>query len=232
MVERDIILHLANYGCHIRRYEIMLPNVFVQHDSEADLFCIRKSGLCDEFEIKTTRENFKTDKNKFVRYRDLLPEEYKQFDWNDRSSCPAYKSKRHALIDGDMCVNYFWYVVLEGVATVDDVPPFAGLIIVLDDGRLQIKKQPKKLHGRKMEYEDRYKIARKCTYRFWKLQNKMFSLSNPDQRYRTKTIKSTVDLDGDLSEALDLLCVRHGDRRYHINKAIREFLEEERGFRI
>jgi len=177
MNEQDVIMALANYGDHVRRYEIILPNVFIRHDSEADLFCIRKSGLCDEFEIKTSRSDFKADKKKFVQFRPLEPEEYKDFKWDDRKNAPNYKQKHQALIDGDLPVNYFWYAVVEGVADIDDVPEFAGLIVVLSDGRVKIKKHPRKLHRVKMTIEDRYKIARKSTYRFWKLKNEMVGVA-------------------------------------------------------
>lgn len=175
MNEHDVVLKLANYGDHIRRYEIMLPNVFIQHDSEADLFCIRKSGLCDEFEIKTSRKDFLNDKKKFVRFRSLEPHESRNgiFDWDNRHQLPNYKAKHQALLDGDMCVNYFWYAVLEGVADVSDVPAFAGLIIVRPEKCIQIKKMPTKLHSKKMPIEERYNVARKSTYRYWSLKNTM-----------------------------------------------------------
>ena len=175
MTENDVIMQLANHGDHIRRYEIMLPNVYIQHDSEADLFCIRKSGLCDEFEVKTSRSDFLADKNKFVQYRAQTPEEWGLFDWNNRASAPNYKQKHQALIDGDLCVNYFWYVVEEGVATIEDIPDLAGFIVVHPDKMMRIEKLPVRLHGDKMSMEDRYKIARKSTYRFWKLKNDLLS---------------------------------------------------------
>ncbi len=177
MNEKDLILALANYGDHIRRYEIILPNVYIQHDSEADLFCVRKSGLCDEFEIKISRSDFKADKKKFIQFRPLELNEYKNFKWDDRKNAPNYKPKLQALIDGDLPVNYFWYAVAEGVADISDVPEFAGLIVVLNDGRVRIKKHPNKLHTKKMSIEDRYKIARKSTYRFWKLKNEMAAVA-------------------------------------------------------
>lgn len=171
MKEQDLIMALANHGDHLRRYELMMPNVFIQHDSEADLFCIRKSGLCDEFEIKVTRSDFLADKRKFVQYREPGPGEWKGFKWENRQNAPYYKSKYQALVDGDMCINYFWYAVAEGVADIDDMPPSVGLIIINKKGRLQIKRSPKKLHKNKMSIEDRYKIAKKSTSRFWKLKN-------------------------------------------------------------
>lgn len=176
MKEIDVVMALANHGDHIRRYELMLPNVYVQHDSEADLFAIRRSGLCDEFEVKVNRADFLKDKKKMVCYRELLYEEWKDknWSWKDRYKQPNYKPKYEALVDGDMCVNYFWYVVIEGIASEDEIPDWAGFITIGERG-LKIVKSPKHLHGGKMSFEDRYKVARKSTYRFWDLKNKTYS---------------------------------------------------------
>lgn len=171
MIELEVVLLLGNYGDHIRRYEIMLPNVYIQHDSEADLFCIRKSGLCDEFEIKTSRSDFLADKKKFVQYRRAEAHEWSLFSWDERDKAPNVKTKYQALVDGDLPVNYFWYVLVEGIATIEEIPEFAGLIVVKNGCWLNIVRQPTKLHKEKMPIEERYKIARKSTYRFWKLKN-------------------------------------------------------------
>ena len=133
MNEKEVIMALANNGDHIRRYELMLPNVFIQHDSEADLFCVRKSGLCDEFEVKTSRSDFLADKKKFVNYREATHQEcidHQHIKWADRNQQPWYKLKYDALASGDMCVNYFWYAVPDGLVSVDEIPDFAGLIYI------------------------------------------------------------------------------------------------------
>lgn len=174
--EHSIIMQLANYGDHIRRYELMLPNVYTQHDNEADLFCVRKSGLADEFEVKVSRSDFLADKKKFICTRELTPAErplYQPTLWEKRFEQPNYKPKYQALIDGDLATNYFWYAVDEGVAQVEDMPEFAGLIIAKHDGRLRIAKAPSLLHKSKLSIEDRYKLARKSAYRFWKLKNEI-----------------------------------------------------------
>ena len=67
MTEQDVILRLAKCIDHQRRYELIVPNVFILPDSEADLFCIRRSGFCDEFEVKISRPDFLNDHKKRVR---------------------------------------------------------------------------------------------------------------------------------------------------------------------
>lgn len=43
-----------------------------------------------------------------------------------------------------------------------------------------------------------------------------------------KKVKRTVDLDEDNAKGLDKLNTRHGDIRYHINKALRSYLKRKR----
>lgn len=162
-------MKLANYPYHIQRYELMIPNTYIANDSEADLFAIRKSGLSDEFEIKVSRSDFLADKKKTVRVRSMTREE-ELFKWNNNPH-PNTKPKYQALRDGNLPVNYFWYVVAEGIADESEIPDFAGFIIILESGRMIIQKKPVKLHRKKLSFEERYQIARKTNYRFWKLKN-------------------------------------------------------------
>lgn len=185
--EQDISLILSNHRDHQSRYEFMLPNVYIQHDSECDLFCIRPSGLCDEFEIKTSRSDFLADAAKFVSHRELTKEESKSFNWDTRASHPSYKLKSEALVAGNLHINYFWYVVSEGVAELSDIPEYAGFITISPRGRVTVIKKPSRLHGKKLTLDQRYKLARKAMYRYWTVQNTLL-----------KTKKTVAKLQKDL----------------------------------
>ena len=95
-----------------------------------------------------------------------------QSDWSWREDgiefAPYTKPKYEALQDGDMMANYFWYAIKEGIGGADDIPSFAGLIAVCDKGFVTILKMPDKLHKNKLSDAEKYQIARKCGYRFWK----------------------------------------------------------------
>lgn len=166
-------------------YDIAVPNCYTSHDNEADLFFIRKSGICDEVEVKVSRSDLLADSKKIVSYRDCVytntqsnefTEDRLWIDSNfnipskDRKKlvAPWQKLKCEALLDGDMPANYFWYAIKEGIGGVEDIPDFAGLIIVASDGEVKIWRRPKKLHRNKMSSEDKYLIARKASYRYWK----------------------------------------------------------------
>lgn len=173
MKESDAILQLAFFSNHTSRYEIMLPNVYTQHDNEVDLFCIRKSGYCDEFEVKLSRSDFLADKNKFVQAEEPTRSEEITFGWHNRHLGPSYKKKHEALSLGMMDVNYFWYAIKEGIAEVSDLPDFSGLIVISNDKGPEVIRRPKLLHRKKLSADKKYKIARKLSYRFWDLKNKL-----------------------------------------------------------
>lgn len=168
MSEQEIIKHLARNWDHRQRYEVMIPNCYITADNEADFFGIRKSGFCDEFEIKITRSDFKADAKKRVWYRQGTHED---FNWKEKGlDFPPYtKPKHEALVEGLLPPNYFWYVMPRDLCSVEEIPEHAGLIYVNDDRRsnLSVIKAPKRLHKNKLSIEDRYRHARKAQYRYW-----------------------------------------------------------------
>lgn len=92
----DILARSQNRIC--TSYEILIPNCYTQHDNEADLFAVRRSGLCDEFEIKVTRADFFNDSKKIVNYRDAelwVREEGKVKPTQDREWCKERESLTH-----------------------------------------------------------------------------------------------------------------------------------------
>lgn len=168
MNEKEVIQRLARDRDHIQRYEVMVPNCYTTHDNEADFFGIRKSGFCDEFEVKVTRSDFRADAKKRVWYRESTPDDW---GWKQKGMefAPYTKPKHEALACGETSINYFWYAVIEGVCEVEEVPEFAGLILIREKGPFRVLKSPVRLHSRKLSMEERYQYARKNGYRFWKL---------------------------------------------------------------
>lgn len=131
-------------------FETVIPNCFTQADSEADLFAIRRSGYCDEIEVKITKADFLNERNKVVM-QDNLP-------------------KISALQLGRMTANYFWYVLKKDIVCIEDIPEFAGIVFIDDTGRLSVRRSPRLLHDRKLSGDDKYKFARKVIYRYWKFR--------------------------------------------------------------
>ncbi len=166
MKEIDVIKLLAKRADHQQRYSIMVPNCYTQHDNEADLFAIRRSGFCDEFEVKLSRSDFMKDGKKHVVVRDPVRGEHGVLT---EEGIPPYSMfKMEALENGKMEPNYFWYVVKEGICTVDEIPEFAGFIEITDRG-MRILKSPTRLHSRKLLIDHQLKYAMKNNYRLWNI---------------------------------------------------------------
>lgn len=171
-------------------YDALIPNCYTSHDNEADLFGIRKSGLCDEFEIKISRGDFLNDRKKIINYRmsemfireagkikptedRLWAEKHDHLSHQQRKKlvAPWQKFKYEALTDGDMPCNYFWYILAEGIAELDEIPEFAGVFFILSNGDLVRKRSPRKLHKKKLDFETRFNLTRKLGYRFWEYRH-------------------------------------------------------------
>jgi len=168
--EKELITAVFKFKKYLcTSYDIGVPNCYTSHDNEADIFFIRKSGLCDEIEIKVSRSDLLADKNKRVHFRESEPSEW-YWKKEGLKFAPYTKPKHEALCDGDMMANYFWYAIKEGIGDISDIPKFAGLISVCDKGFITILKTPDKLHRNKLSDAEKYQIARKCSYRFWRAE--------------------------------------------------------------
>ena len=163
--EKDMIKAVFNNQRNFSTtYEIAIPNCFTQHDNEADLFFIRKSGFCDEIEIKVSRSDFLADKTKRVHYR---PCENDEWDWEGKFEFAPYTKPKYEALVGGFMTNYFWFAIKEGIADISEIPTFAGLIIVKPDGKIKVAKQPDRLHRNKLDFQQRYKFSKLLHYRYW-----------------------------------------------------------------
>lgn len=105
--------------------EFFLCNMYV-FTWESDVLILTKSHYWYEIEIKVSRADFKNDLK--------------------------HKSKKHMLLsDADSTIkpNYFYYAVPAGLISVEEIPPYAGLIY-MHGSRPEIVKPPRKLHSEKM----------------------------------------------------------------------------------
>lgn len=178
----NLIASNQSYFC--TSYDVLIPNCYTQHDNEADVLAIRKSGLCDELEIKITRSDFFNDAKKIVNYREYECEfgpnatptsdqiwskenEHLNHEQRKKIACPWQKLKYDALVDGDMHANYFWYVLKMGIVSAEEVLSWAGVIFVDDNGEFHRVRSPSKLHKGKLDHEQKYKLSKKLAYRFW-----------------------------------------------------------------
>ena len=105
-----------------------------------------------------------------------LDKKTEYFDWYEKNKhihdkskpTPVQKFKYDALLSGDMDCNYFWYAIKDGIGGVEDIPEFAGLIIIYGDGDISVKRNPTRLHKNKISENKKYNTAKKCFYRYMK----------------------------------------------------------------
>jgi len=166
MTEKDVIKKLLRLYDHRKRYIIMAPNCYTQRDNECDVFAVRRSGYCDEFEVKLSRSNFRADAKKIVRWRRWKKEDKGWQAYTDMN--PAMMHKHQALKMGLMTPNYFWYVMPTELATqvMAEIPPWAGLIAIKGAVQTVIRK-PQRLHQAKLTDAQKYKLTHKLAYRYW-----------------------------------------------------------------
>ena len=136
---------------------------------ESDSLAVTKSGYVYEYEIKISRADFKNDfKHKKMKHQ-LLEGTYVITGFE-------------TVGDGKMRLNdrpnYFFYVVPEGLITVEEVPDYAGLIYIKPiynyDGTIRwyntvVVKEAPKLHKDKID-EVHLKLVEKFYYNYitWK----------------------------------------------------------------
>lgn len=96
---------------------------------EADVFMINKSNqLVTEIEVKISISDFKADFRKTFKH-------YKFQNYNDRHTCPSH----------------FYYACPAGLIPLIDIPVYAGLIYVNQDGSIEIEKKAPKIHKKPVE---------------------------------------------------------------------------------
>lgn len=121
--ERSIIEVLNKNFMSSPKY--ILNNLYV-YSWESDFLVITKSWYAYEIEVKISVSDFKND---------------------------FKKSKKHKYIssgNAKFVPNYFYYAVPEGMISVDDVPPYAGLIYIKGN-RMYISKAAPKINNNKMD---------------------------------------------------------------------------------
>ena len=101
--------------------------------SECDVLRITESNIVYEYEIKTSRSDFKADFKKTYKHKRLSNPTYKierYLKWKQHPSLP----------------NYFTYVTPKNMVKISEIPSYAGLIYV-DENEIEVIKKAPKLHS-------------------------------------------------------------------------------------
>ena len=155
----------------------VFPNIYLGK-WEADLLEITKAGYLYEYEVKISRHDFKIDSQKATyHYGTNIP-----------------KSRKYDVLQAGERVNYFSFLVPEGLIDPEEVPEWAGLIyargyvdkipvgsdkegeIIYEERTgifLSTIKKPRRLREEKISPKELEEINRKLYYRYHKIRCKL-----------------------------------------------------------
>lgn len=137
---------------------------------ESDKFIETRSGMIYEFEVKISKADFKNDfkhkKDKHIilegeekygdkylpRYYELIEENRKRGgEWAVNLFKKHADDEPHYLVGNHKRPNYFYYCTPTGMITIEDVPWYAGLVYIDEEGTISIPKKAPKLHPTKLK---------------------------------------------------------------------------------
>jgi hypothetical protein len=145
MTETTIQNQLYDW-CSDKRHPVTIDNCGACTIGKADLLSVTKARLVHEFEIKCTVTDFERD-------------------FADKDT----KHKRLGRADNRLMSlpNYFWFATPPDLLDLDDIPEYAGLMIVDEDGCFEEKPAPR-IHSDNLSDKDRRYIERGLTHRYWR----------------------------------------------------------------
>lgn len=116
---------------------------------EADVLMVTNAGMTYEYEIKTSRADFKKDFSKVSKHK---------LYGNGKKTLPKY-----AKYPGKP--NHFYYVCVENLIKPSEIPTYAGLIYITPEGFVHYIKKAPKLHGHKVTDKMIWSMCRTLTNR-------------------------------------------------------------------
>jgi len=164
MNERKIQDALFAWLAFEKGYLLSCPNYTPADWFENDMFGVTKAGFVVEFEIKISVSDFRADVKKGPSEREKQIARFSSRPFDPRS-------KHDRLADRDpKGPSRFYYVVPEGLVSIDQAPEWAGLIWINHRGRPHVKKEAPRLHRVKAAP----KVIEHCRsvfyHRFWNLR--------------------------------------------------------------
>jgi len=136
------------------RYKLANAYIF-KRDWESDFFVQKQNGYCYEFEVKISRSDFFADKQKVSKHLILSTGKYIEQGsiFNNNHTCNddrwinTEKEKEHAFRP-----NKFFYVVSEGMISVDELPAYAGLLTYSENTGIRSVKEAPFIHKEKLDF--------------------------------------------------------------------------------
>lgn len=182
---------------------------------ESDKLIWTKAGYIYEFEIKISRADFRNDfKHKGEKHLVLASTIAKEQQANIQLSLfedtkkkfPHWSEesvRRHcdidSIVEGKRMPNYFYYAVPEGLIQPDEVPPYAGLIWILKEYRMEaqgyvIKRQAPCLH--KTKYKDGELNLSEKFYYNWQSDRRLRKEAQRDRDSVYRSLQEEIESKG------------------------------------
>jgi len=149
----EISVQKLLYRFYFRKHNLLCPNIFL-YNWESDFISVTKSGFVNEFEIKSSKQDFLNEQLKIDKFNIL----------NESTKIESNLQRP----------NMFWYVCLDNLLEIKDIPKYAGLISFQKDRywNLNILQKPKKLHKEKITENQKIKILTSIYYKYWFLKGR------------------------------------------------------------
>jgi len=145
-------------------HRFYFPNV-CHYKWESDLISVTKSKFVYEYEIKTTKGDFKADFKKKAKHELIATGTLENSRFGN-----GWRVE-----DGLKRPNYFYYACPEYIIHTREVPEYAGLIYCYRSGKnfdYTIKKRAPRLHNEKITKKELTRIVISNYFKIWKLLKK------------------------------------------------------------
>ncbi len=141
--------------------DIVVQNFFVGA-WEMDVFKLTPSGYIYEYEVKTSRADFKND---FKKSFDKWVVEEGRVKKDDQGEYVKENKNKHDQLQQTTRCNKFFFVVPENLIKLEEVPEHCGLIYINETGSIWMVKDAPLLHRGKAPDEIYKGLARSLSFR-------------------------------------------------------------------
>lgn len=152
------------------KHKYQVSNVYI-YEWESDWFSIDTNGLAYEIEIKVVRNDFHLDFRK--RAKHIVLQNVLESGSSSRRTCP----------------NVFYYCSQPNIIFPEDIPPYAGLLHVVDDEIVIVKKAPV-LHRNKDKMHDL--LLDKFYYQNRKMRQRCIELKQTIEAYESESFRKNL----------------------------------------
>lgn len=141
MDAKDIDKHLRNNFKHAK-YLVSNIYCFNPYCGESDLLVIGQNGYASEFEIKVSRADFKKEFTKEKKHL-ILSEGIYTDSWSKEINQTNDRP------------NKFWFATPVNLIKAEEVPDYAGLLYVHENGSIEKIKEAKFIHKEKLNFTEK-----------------------------------------------------------------------------